>query len=282
MPYHKLSLKVAEDTQIAINRKFEEFCQKVDISPEGLGFIVGAVYGGRYGRAIKIVYRLARRQNARLWFLGRDMYNIYKVLFEAGYNVGYLTGFNRGNSKEMQESGIITDVMREAGVKPGDYFLDTGFNGSIFDAMIEYHPHTWEDGEEIPEYRNEFWQKDHFYLIRRSYTGEERGYLQLHSYRETYDMPDIVKFEHCPKNEVYFWDNNNQYPGSIWLNDASVNEFNTGFKRGWRAGRHLTDDEYILLSRLNEKLPDFESSSDMSWEIRGFTYLLSNKQNEED
>lgn len=77
----------------------------------------------------------AKKDGKTVHFLGRDMDIIFQV-FNLEDNVNYFAGWNREFIS--QSSVLKRRLLARNGVEEGDYFVDTGFVGSILDDISDF------------------------------------------------------------------------------------------------------------------------------------------------
>jgi hypothetical protein len=91
------------------------------------------MYGDYYAKItvewLEGIIREAKDNGKNVFFLGRDM-DMFYVIFQLEDNVKYFSGWNREFTRVGTDEQKL-ELLLHYGVKDGDYFVDTGFVGSI-------------------------------------------------------------------------------------------------------------------------------------------------------
>lgn len=180
------------------------------------------------------ICELAAENHAQTWFLGRDMEAFYFSLKRAGVkNVRYLAGLNREASRQPNE--FLYNYLCSIGVNfRRDYFVDTGFAGSIFNAIIDCIPHPANaDVDTLTQWIKE--HKTRMYLctanMYATYPNIHAGYSQIRT--------AIERLENAPKREYVEWNKSTNRP---WVRKHADLRFANAFIEGFIAGVYLAKE----------------------------------------
>lgn len=154
----------------------------------------GYSLGKQLARWIPALASLATANPGRVWFMGRDMDVFFVALYQAGFDVKYITGLNRDNARKLAHRGKLEGWLRSVGVRDGDILVDSGYNGSIFSRVA--------DNTKLDLY---------FVLLTANPDGACGTPLS-----EALNTPTsrniILALEHSPKREVCTWDDKRRRP----------------------------------------------------------------------
>jgi hypothetical protein len=186
-------------------------------------FKQGASLGRQLGAFVPALVELCRKADAegrRVWFLGRDCDVFAEALRRAGFAAArYLSGLNRENAAHLGRRRRLGRWLRRTGVGTGDILIDSGYKGSIFDAIKSS---SEEEGDDL---------QLELVLLTSSgvYPSVDPGLSRRY-------RPAVLALEHSPKREEVSWDADHRIPSVRFVDDRRAFEFFEGCVEALRRG----------------------------------------------
>lgn len=189
-----------------------------------------AVLGKRLGEELQVTLpdfialcKIAQENNATLYLMGRDMEPYLFVAQKLGFEnktVRYLAGLNRDCTAQMDGHDTLR-YLQKIGVRIWkDYFLDSGFRGSIFER-VALRLATVKDNFDVQEFLSRC------YLVSAGYNPVCSAFFNMNDGNMGHEVYEaVMDMENAPKREYVVFLNrepkvrklSNQKPAMDFIN----------------------------------------------------------------